>query len=795
MAASGKIPEARTVFLSGMGAVYVFSIGSYYLQYPWVHGYDGLEPADVYVNAIKSHFDLQSTATAMQRYPLAIWPAVFDYGLDVDIAMEALCLIGLASAVLITCGFHHFLPFAVCLAVNHTMLGLAQSMSGFQWDIFVLECGLICVLYADVGLPFFGGKAKAKQADDSHQLRWAARVLGFKLFLLSGAGKILLGCPTWKNLTAMKYHYASQCIPTPLAYYADMLPEFVGKLSVAGILFIQLFCSFGLLSPFPLGRKLAGVLQIASMAAIQVTGNYNWFNINGALVCVLALAADVYPEASHFSRRPRPESWLSWRPKPTRARKEPAVKGVTNVDGTAGVDVAVLVAIGGLALATGCFDSLTTKNTRGTALAWAAANVLICPQVVRVLHFFAVVGLSAAAFYKSFATGGALRNNLAPEDVTALLDYTLPVVVPYVLYTIILVTVRRVAPLCVTVPDSIAGFAGRAWQAAKELCALACSFFVVTNSFAQFSADYPPMAGVLRGALGPPLQPAIQGCLDVGAPFTEAHLFGSYGLFRRMTGVGKHGEVAVPVLVLEYSTAADPKTWHPIALRYAVGPVDRPPPWVAPFQPRVDWRLWFAALGSVQSDPWVVSFAVKFMRNESAIMHLVSSGTVDLLRRTGRPARVRGSLYHYSFAEAGSKAWWRRKKVGSWLPPVAEHAPEFAPLLARRGLSLGRRPPRRPECPPAWAPLCETVREVREAMAPLRAAGAAWLFFAVLLAPAAATCCCTSRLPGAGCRRLAAFTASLRTRPQPPQKKGNVIGRAPPGSTKKSSTEDAPRDL
>eukprot|EP00659_Diplonema_papillatum_P000959 gene959-1463_t len=93
MAASGKIPEARTVFLSGMGAVYVFSIGSYYLQYPWVHGYDGLEPADVYVNAIKSHFDLQSTATAMQRYPLAIWPAVFDYGLDVDIAMEALCLI------------------------------------------------------------------------------------------------------------------------------------------------------------------------------------------------------------------------------------------------------------------------------------------------------------------------------------------------------------------------------------------------------------------------------------------------------------------------------------------------------------------------------------------------------------------------------------------------------------------------------------------------------------------------------------------------------------------------------
>ena len=63
----------------------------------------------------------------------------------------------------------------------------------------------------------------------------------------------------------------------------------------------------------------------------------------------------------------------------------------------------------------------------------------------------------------------------------------------------------------------------------------------------------------------------------------------SYGLFRRMTGVGDPGgigaRVSRPEVELQGSVDGG-QTWHPYVFKYKPGPVDRPPPWVAPHQPR-----------------------------------------------------------------------------------------------------------------------------------------------------------------------------------------------------------------
>ncbi len=45
-------------------------------------------------------------------------------------------------------------------------------------------------------------------------LRWVL----FKLMFMSGVVKIQALCPTWLKLTACHYHFATQCIPTPLAW-------------------------------------------------------------------------------------------------------------------------------------------------------------------------------------------------------------------------------------------------------------------------------------------------------------------------------------------------------------------------------------------------------------------------------------------------------------------------------------------------------------------------------------------------------------------------------------------------
>ena len=44
------------------------------------------------------------------------------------------------------------------------------------------------------------------------------RLLLFKLMLMSGVVKIQSQDETWLNLTALVYHFASQCIPTPVAW-------------------------------------------------------------------------------------------------------------------------------------------------------------------------------------------------------------------------------------------------------------------------------------------------------------------------------------------------------------------------------------------------------------------------------------------------------------------------------------------------------------------------------------------------------------------------------------------------
>ena len=67
--------------------------------------------------------------------------------------------------------------------------------------------------------------------------------------LLSGLAKLMSGDPTWRNLTALRYHYETQPLPTPLAWYANLLPLGVQRASVAGMFAIELLLPFLLFLP------------------------------------------------------------------------------------------------------------------------------------------------------------------------------------------------------------------------------------------------------------------------------------------------------------------------------------------------------------------------------------------------------------------------------------------------------------------------------------------------------------------------------------------------------------------
>jgi hypothetical protein len=160
------------------------------------------------------------------------------------------------------------------------------------------------------------------------------------------------------------------------------------------------------------------------------------------------------------------------------------------------------------------------------------------------------------------------------------------------------------------------------------------------------------IAYTIPGGWGAGLMPGwSDGLLDWLAPFRSIN---GYGLFRVMT-------TERPELVIEGS--ADGVHWKEYEFRYKPSAVDRRPRFVAPFHPRLDWQMWFAALDPVQSYGWL----------RSLTQHL-REGTPEVLALLGRnpfpdvpPSFLRIVRYDYRFSTPDERrrtgTWWVRTPV------------------------------------------------------------------------------------------------------------------------------------
>ena len=106
---------------------------------------------------------------------------------------------------------------------------------------------------------------------------------------------------------------------------------------------------------------------------------------------------------------------------------------------------------------------------------------------------------------------------------------------------------------------------------------------------------------------------------------------------------------------------------NPYEFRYKPGDVRRAPPVVAPHQPRLDWQMWFAALGTYQSNRWFVNLMVRLLQGEPSVLGLLGSNPFP----NGPPHYVRARLYLYHFTRWGSRDWWTREERGMYFPPVS----------------------------------------------------------------------------------------------------------------------------
>src|SRR4029079_18842775 len=135
-----------------------------------------------------------------------------------------------------------------------------QDFLSFQWDSLLLEAGFLAI---------FLGRTRI--------IPWMFRWLAFRLMFLSGAVKLISQDKTWRNLSALSFHYHTQPLPTVLAWYADKLPPWFQHASTAMALVTELAIPFLIFMPRRI-RMFGAWSLIALQVLIFLTGNYTFFN-------------------------------------------------------------------------------------------------------------------------------------------------------------------------------------------------------------------------------------------------------------------------------------------------------------------------------------------------------------------------------------------------------------------------------------------------------------------------------------------------------------------------------------
>ena len=136
-----------------------------------------------------------------------------------------------------------------------------------------------------------------------------------------------------------------------------------------------------------------------------------------------------------------------------------------------------------------------------------------------------------------------------------------------------------------------------------------------------------------------------------------------YGLFAVMTR-GRYE--------IEFQGSADGQTWTAYPFRYKPQDPTKPPSIYAPYQPRFDWNLWFASLGSWREYPIVLSTEIRLLSNDADVLALFAGNPFP----QGPPRQVRAVLWQYWFTTTAEKRntalWWRRQVLGLYAPTIEE---------------------------------------------------------------------------------------------------------------------------
>ena len=601
----------------------------------------------------------------------------------------------------------------------------------FQWDNLLVEVGALVPLLLLFGLFDTGTTSTSTTA----ALRSPAAVFGdvgargapatqlirlllVKLMFLSGIVKIQSNCPTWHaNMTALFHHFATQPLPTPAAYWFHFLPKVILVLGVMLTYIVEIPLPLVLvLVPAQSVRRACCIVMAVFQIMIALSGNYTFFNVLTVVLCIGACIEDRIDggdnvknaDTNSSSSASSSSSAMKSRAGETGSEREKEGGGkpkasrtglmvwlfaitfvvawsmyLFNVDLTGRIMAKLPTAVekeptwfllrrhaSGLRN----FGGFQGQVVTAVVLTMWVVFGQFCISVIQAILADNFVNWAFSFFSGTVddtITNGEDEDGENGDFLLVTLVKTCMSFLQHVLNVLNLVfKLLIVSVLVLILTSSVSDFD---------------SITVATNT--STSGD------VMMMAIGPPLPYALvsdkksfvnRGLMEI---FTDTS---SYGLFRRMTGVdysSKPPKTARPELIIEISD--DDENYVPIEFKYKPGNVDTMPSIVAPHQPRVDWQMWFAALGGPQDQPWIIAFLERILQGDKHVLSLLKPlpepWSVDR-----PPEYVRALMFVYNFNSGSSTTtttttridndneepvvhagkWWTRTFVAEYVAPI-----------------------------------------------------------------------------------------------------------------------------
>jgi hypothetical protein len=265
--------------------VYFIAISSYFVQFEGLYGAQGLAPiGDQLRRSHRLHWTEYPTLVRLHS----------SLGIDEFAWCNALAVAGMVLSALATAGYGCMPVIAGCWAIYLSFTTVGETFLYFQWDSLLCEVGFLAILYA----PLYGRPLRCGSGQAPRVVLWMLRFLLFKLMLMSGVVKVTGNDSTWLHLTALQYHFATQCIPTPVAWYFRQLHPLVLQLGVAMTFVVEIPCAILMLCPFRSVRHWVAGVQASLQLLIMTTGNYGFFNILTLVLCTTLIDDSVSPFAS-----------------------------------------------------------------------------------------------------------------------------------------------------------------------------------------------------------------------------------------------------------------------------------------------------------------------------------------------------------------------------------------------------------------------------------------------------------------------------------------------------------------